>query len=52
MINPYLKCIVHPKPCNHPIPLTTKGFRWYNLVSKKILLMQHVTIDELKILVI
>ncbi len=22
MINPYHKCIVHPKPCNHPIPLT------------------------------
>ncbi len=22
MIRPYFKCLVHPKPCNHPTPLT------------------------------
>ncbi len=22
MISPYPKCLIHPKPCNHPIPLT------------------------------
>ncbi len=23
MINPYPKCLVHPKPCKHPTPLTS-----------------------------
>ncbi len=22
MISPYPKCLLHPKPCNHPTPLT------------------------------
>ncbi len=25
-INPYPKCFVHPKPCNHPTPLTNFNY--------------------------
>jgi len=34
LISPYFKCLVHPRPCNHPIPLTLSplyfGFRPQN----------------------